>query len=123
MNNEELLNKIQALKEKRDMMTETYDSQIEAYTLLLKTNLGEGNNLKTDMATAYWQAQTKVEVKNWNKVMEFVYKNKAFDILQKRITPNALKSRLDAGGKIEGVSVSETKIFIIKGAKDEKANP
>lgn len=123
MNNEELLNKIQALKEKRDMMTETYDSQIEAYTLLLKTNLGEGNNLKTDAATAYWQAQTKVEVKDWNKVMEFVYKNKAFDILQKRITPNALKSRLDAGGKIEGVSVSETKIFIIKGAKDEKANP
>lgn len=123
MNNEELLNKIQALKEKRDMMTETYDSQIEAYTLLLKTNLGEGNNLKTDMATAYWQSQTKVEVKDWNKVMEFVYKNKAFDILQKRITPNALKSRLDTGAKIAGVSISETKTFIIKGAKDEKANP
>lgn len=119
MNNEELLNKIQALIVKRDTVTEMYDAEIEKLSGMLGVMLGEGNGLSTDMATAYWQSSTKVEVKDWTKVMEFVYKNKAFDILQKRISPAQLKSRFDAGAKIEGVTVIDgAKTFIIKGKKE-----
>lgn len=122
MNNEELLNKIQGLKDKRDTMNDLYDDQIKTYMGMLEAKLlAEGaTGLKTSEATAYWSPQTKVEVKDWNKVMEFVYKNKAFDILQKRITPTALEARINAGASIEGVTLTKgAKTFIIKGAKEK----
>ena len=120
MNAEETLNKIQALKLKRDAVTEMYDDQITLLSAQLGDTLGEGNGLKTEMATAYWQSNTKVDVKDWNAVMEYVAKNDAFDILQKRISPAQLKARIDAGAVIAGVTITEgKKTLIIKGAKDK----
>lgn len=119
MNSEELLNNIQALKIKRDAVTEMYDAQIEKLSFQLETALGEGNGLKTDMATAYWQKNTQVKVEDWNAVMEYVAKNNAFDILQKRISPAQLEKRIEAGAKIVGVTITKGTTLIIKGAKDK----
>lgn len=119
MNCEEQLNHIQHLKMKRDTVTEMYDAEISALTMLLEVQLkAEGKeNLKTDMATAYWQSNTQVEVKDWNAVMEFVRKNNAFDILQRRISPAQLSARLEAGAEIKGVTVTTSKSFQIRGTK------
>lgn len=119
MNSEELLNKIQALKQKRDAVTEMYDDQITTLTTQLGVVLGEGNGLKTECATAYWQSNTSVKVEDWNAVMEYVYANKAFDVLQRRISPAQLKARIDAGAVIAGITISDSKTLIIKGVKDK----
>ena len=119
MNSEELLNKIQALKQKRDAVTEMYDDQITLLTATLGATLGEGNGLKTECATAYWQSNTNVKVEDWNAVMEYVSKNNAFDILQKRISPAQLEKRIEAGAKIVGVTITKGTTLIIKGAKDK----
>lgn len=120
MTNEELLNKIQGYR----LLIKEYENEVKTLAGLLEVKMESAGltNLGTDCAMAYWQPQTKVEVKDWNAVMEFVYKNKAFDILQKRITPKALKSRLDAGAKIEGVTIKEgAKTFIVKGKKEDES--
>jgi hypothetical protein len=119
MNNEELLNRIQELKVKRDTVTEMYDAQITLLTSDLSRELGEGNGLKTDMAIAYWQNNTKVEVEDWNALMEYVAKNNAFDVLQRRVSPAQLEARIKAGAKITGVSFAKSKTLIIKGVKDK----
>lgn len=119
MNSEELLNNIQALKIKRDTVTEMYDVEIQKLSDELGAKLGEGNGLKTDAAIAYWQKNTKVDVKDWNAVMEYVAKNNAFDVLQKRISPAQMKARIDAGAVIAGVTISEGTTLIIKGVKDK----
>lgn len=117
MTNEELLDKIQQHRanardeeEKAKKLTGLLEAKLEA----------EGvPNLATETASAFWQAQTKVEVKDWNAVMEFVYINKAFDILQRRVSPAQLKARIDAGAKIKGVTIVEgARTFIVKGKKD-----
>lgn len=107
------------LKIKRDAVTEMYDAEIQSLSAALETQLKiEGKEgLKTEMATAYWQNSTSVEVKDWNVVMQFINRYMAFDILQRRISPAQLQARIDAGAEIEGVTIKKSKTFIIKGAK------
>lgn len=119
MTNEELLNRIQALKK----INKENENKIKTLSGLLEVKLEAAglDNFATDEASAFWQSQTKVEVKDWNKVMEYVHANKAYDILQKRISPVALKARVDAGASIEGVTVKEgAKTFIVKGKKENE---
>lgn len=119
---ERILQEIAALKDLKKQSADAFDFKIklrsEALEALMKK---EGlTNLKVDGATAYWQGQTKAIVKDWNAVMEFIFKNKAFDMMQRRLSPKNVKARIDAGAKIEGVTIEDgAKIFIIKGAKDE----
>lgn len=119
MTNEELLNLIQ--HHKANAKDET--AIANKYMALLEVKMeSEGlPNLATDEATAYWQKQTKVEVKDWNVLMEYVHANKAYDMLQRRVSPLAVKARLDAGAKIAGVSYKEgAKTFIVKGKKEDE---
>lgn len=116
---EEQLNHIQTLKNKRDAVTEMYDAEIQSLSAKLEAQLKAEDKgcLKTDMATAYWQNSTSVEVEDWDVVMQFVNRYMAFDILQRRISPAQLQARIDAGAEIEGVTIKKSKTFIIKGAK------
>lgn len=120
---EQLLTEIAQLKDLKKASAESFDAKIEERSILLQAQMKKDglDTFKVEGATAYWQGQTKAVVKDWNAVMEYIFKNKAFDMMQRRLSPKNVKARIDAGAKIEGVTISEgEKIFIIKGAKDDK---
>ncbi|TXJ25368.1 MAG: hypothetical protein E6Q24_14645 [Chitinophagaceae bacterium] len=119
---ERILQEIAVLKDLKKQSAESFDFKIklraEALEALMKK---EGlTTLKVEGATAYWQGQTKAVVNDWNAVMNYIFDNKAFDMMQRRLSPKNVKARIDAGAKIEGVTIVDgEKIFIVKGAKDE----
>lgn len=117
---EELLNKIQGLKLKRDALTQTYDDQIKVFTAQLEGMCKAAGTmqLKTELGTAFFQTNTSVEVKNWDVVMKYVADNKAFDIIQRRISPAQLEARIKAGAVIDGVTIKKTTSFMIRSAKE-----
>lgn len=45
------------------------------------------------------------QVKDWNVFYEYVRKNKAFDLLQRRLADKAVKDRLEDGKKLPGVEL------------------
>lgn len=47
--------------------------------------------------------KTKQQVKDWDKFWVYVAKNKAWDLLQKRISDTAVQARIDDGKKLPGV--------------------
>lgn len=115
----EMLDSIQALKDKRDAIVENYDGQIKILTDLLEKKMAMVGQDKTECATAiaYWRKGNEVVVEDWTPVMKFVKENDAFDILQKRISPDALSKRLASGATIAGVTVKPTKTFIVQRKK------
>lgn len=117
---EQLLDTIQNLKNAKATISEAYDSKIGALSAQLEVMLKGAKlpKLSTDLASAYWQNNTSAEIKDWDAVMRYVKENDAFDILQKRISPAQLKSRLEAGAKINGASVKTESVFIIRGKKE-----
>ena len=117
---EELLSTIQNLRLAKAKIDESYDNQIEALTAKLSMMVGD-EGLKIDIATAYWQKHTEVKVGDWNALMEYVAKNNAFDVLQKRVSPAQLQARIKAGAVIKGVTITEgSKTLVIKGNKSEE---
>ena len=118
MNTLELLHEIEKLKAKRDMFSDLingYTEQLEA----LMTKEGD-ECLETDTAVAFWRKETKVEVADWAWLQKYVREEDAFDILQRRISPAALKRRVDAGAELKGVTIREGKSFIVGSKKHEK---
>lgn len=55
------------------------------------------------VAKATITSKTKPRVVDWPKLHAYILKNKAFDLLQKRVADEAVMSRFDAGKKIPGV--------------------
>lgn len=115
-----LLNKIQGLKLKKEAAAELYDDHIKILTAQLEgmCKASGTENVSTEMATAYFQTNTSVNVEDWNVVMKFVADNNAFDILQRRISPAQLEARIKAGAKIDGITIEKTKSLQIRGKKD-----
>jgi nitrogenase subunit NifH len=55
------------------------------------------------------------QAENWDNVYEYIRKNKAFDLLQKKINTTAVKERIAAGKKVPGVtSVNVVDVSITK---------
>jgi hypothetical protein len=118
MNTLELLHEIEKLKAKRDMLSDL----INGYTDMLQAAMAmEGEDcLETDTAVAFYRKETKVEVTDWAWLQKYIKEEDAFDILQKRISPAALKRRVDAGAELQGVTIREGKTFIVGSKKHEK---
>jgi len=115
MNPIDLLHEIEKLKAKRDMYSDLingYTEQLEA----LMTEEGE-ECLETATAVAFYRKETKVEVADWDWLQQFIVANNALDILQRRISPAALKRRVDAGAELKGVTIRESKTFIVGSKK------
>lgn len=91
-------------------------------TIKTRMELVGEDKIEYGNTVAYWRTDNKVKVGNWNNVMKYVKDNDAFDILQKRISPAALKRRMDAGAVIDGIEMEESKTFIVttKGEKGEE---
>jgi hypothetical protein len=114
----ELLAKIDELKAKRDM----YSDLINSYTEQLEeAMIDEGDEcLETDTAVAFWRKETKVKVADWDWLQKYIVDNNALEILQRRVSPAALKRRVDAGEELQGVTIEEGKTFIVGSKKHEK---
>jgi hypothetical protein len=118
MNTFEMLVRIEELKAKRDMISDL----INGYTERLEDAMEKSGDecLETATAVAFWRKETKVEVADWAWLQKYVREEDAFDILQRRISPAALKRRVDAGAELQGVTIREGKSFIVGSKKHEK---
>lgn len=117
----ELLDLIQQVRSKKDMLIELYDHRLEDLRGELEMRMKNSNlkNLKTDKATAFFQKTTEVTVADWGNVMSYVQKHNAFDILQRRISVSALEARLNAGEKITGVELKTDTKLVIRSVKEK----
>jgi len=115
------LESLQALRAKRDAVMAGLDDLIETKRKLLDAAMRNANRqtVKCTTATAYYQKDTRIEVADWNAVMDYVYKNKAWDVLQKRIAPAALELRMKNGAKIAGVTVTNGSKLAIRSVKEK----
>ena len=118
----EVLAQIQGLKTKRDKLVAMHNDSIETLSKYLENNMAVSKVLKLEgpTATAYYRKSTEVKVTDWNAVINFVKEKGAMDIIQRRISPVALKKRIDAGEKIKGVTVSDKETFIIQSSKEKE---
>jgi len=96
---------------------------INSYTEQLEeAMIDEGDEcLETETAVAFWRKETKVDVADWAWLQKYIKDEDAFDILQKRISPAALKRRVDAGAELKGVTIEEGQTFIVGSKKHEKS--
>lgn len=58
---------------------------------------------RTELGSVKLRRETVASVKDWVKFYSYIYKNKAFDLLQKRVGNAAYRARIDDGKKIPGV--------------------
>ena len=124
MDNKELLAKIETLKAKRDKINNMMDDMIKLYSDKLKAGMKEADQhtLYGEKMIAFFRPQKSVEVLDWAEVQKFVKAKDAFDILPKKLSASALELRFKAGEKIPGVSVKQSKIFIIQAIRGEAKN-
>ena len=117
-----LSDQINRMKEKQKRLNAMYDDTVETLTNKLRVGMKtlDKHTLYAPASIAYFRPQTKIEVADWDKVWAYILKTKAIDIIQRRISPAALEKRIDAGEKIDGVTVTEGEVFTVKGLKEGK---
>ena len=119
---EEILLKLKDLRDKKAEQDAYYDERIDKLKLQLEAcmNMLGISNASAPGIKAYWRTSKSVGVKDWDKVMQYVEQNKAYDILQRRISAGALEKRFMVGDNIPGVSITVTNTFIVGNDKDEE---
>jgi hypothetical protein len=117
-----LIEMIQALRKKKDMVVETYDNRIESLRSELETYMKTEKIEKArgDTATAYFTHPREAKVTDWNNVLWYVKEKNAFDILERRISVKAIEARLQAGEIIPGVTLGKPKTVLNIRALKEK---
>lgn len=115
----DLLDEIKDLENKRDLYVDTINGQIENLRENLQAMMEDEHldKITSTKAQAQIQKTTDVTVNDWDAVLGFVSKHKAFDILQRRISPTALQAHINAGEKVPGVTVKEGSRFVISKLK------
>lgn len=75
----------------------------------LMTNFDKAglDGAKGKFATAALKRSTVGDVQDWPALWEYVRKNKAYDMIQKRLSVTAARERWDAGKQIPGVEPKE----------------
>lgn len=120
---ENLLDQIQTLKNKRDLLVDTYEVKIEHLAKQLQVMMTKAGVSKaaTGLATATIKTGvSKVTVTDWAAVDEFILKHDALDLLERRISEKAVLARLDANEVIKGVEVKKQDTFSMR-KKSKKA--
>jgi len=107
-------NQIDALKAKIKPLDEQRDA-LEAQ-LLQQFKDEDTTSAKTKKATAFITRTNfaNIETDKWPKFWEWVFKNKAIDVLQRRVTSTALLDRLGAGEKIPGATTGTRTSVTVK---------
>ena len=121
----EVLAQIEDMKAKRAVLVDLHDSKIKTLTDYLQHLMRDAGcpKVESEKSSAYTRVTTTATTDDWPALQAFIVKNNAFDILQKRISPAALKRRVDAGELIKGVKFGTTETFIVqsKNEKDKEA--
>lgn len=79
--------------------------KIESRVLQVMQETGV-DKLAGSAGTAFSKINTSVTVADWDKVVEYVRDNDAFDLLEKRVSKTAAQER----GDVPGLAVSQTKV-------------
>jgi hypothetical protein len=78
------------------------EKEVEAHIInSFNKDVIEGS--KGKLATASISRLTVAEVKNWGRFYDWIAKNKAWEMLQRRVNDKAYRERLDAKQKVPGV--------------------
>jgi hypothetical protein len=116
---------IMSLRAKRDMLTATYDDAIKQATTALQAYMKAAGIEKTISSTALAYSRTVKDatVTDWAEVFQFIEKNQAYDLLQRRLHVSSTLARIEAGEDVLGVTVSKHTEFVVralpkKGDKD-----
>lgn len=122
MERKEILEKIMALKAKKDKVGVMIDDMIKMYSTKLSAEMTEAeqHTLYGDTGIAFFRPQNSVEVLDWAEVHKFILKKGAWELLVSKVSAPALQKRLDAGDKIPGVSIKSKKVFVIQKLKGNK---
>jgi hypothetical protein len=98
------------------------EARIKAHMALISTVLkdkaeraGNVESFSTPFGTAFKKAVTQFRVQDWAALTTFVYQTNNFSILQKRVSPNAVKEVLEADGAYPpGLDVIERTEFAVR---------
>lgn len=63
------------------------------------------------ICTASWSEDQKPSVKDWAAVYAYIYKHKAFDLLERRIGKLAFKARLENNEKVPGIETFDIPVL------------
>ena len=113
---EDLLDQIQTLKNKRDLLVDTYEVKIEHLAKQLQALMKDAgvSKVATGLATATIKTADKVVVTDWAAVDEFILKHDALDLLERRISGKAVLARLAAHEDVKGVAVEKQVTFSMR---------
>lgn len=91
----DLSKKVDEMKSQEAALSEYITTQFEKSKI---------DGAKGDIATAAIKRSVSAKVEDWDKFVGYVVKNKAFDLLHRRVTVEAAKARWTEGKEIPGVS-------------------
>ena len=115
----ELVDELMAVRAERrevvkplDDRIEQLESQIDMKMRLLSIEVVEG-----DAGIARREAIQRVSVQDWSKLQDYIHRNRAYDLLQRRVTESAILARMSRGESIDGCVVEDTYKLKIAGVK------
>ena len=83
----------------REVKSEYEDQRTKVLGLMNKEHV---ESIKTNKGVASVYTTTMVELTDPNKFFNYVARNRAFDLLQRRINTKAWKERIEAGKRVPG---------------------
>ena len=83
----------------REVKSEYEDQRTKVLGLMNKEHV---ESIKTNKGIASIYTTTTVELTDPNKFFNYVARNRAFDLLQRRINTKAWKERIEAGKRVPG---------------------
>ena len=103
---DEVTKEINKLEDKKSKLKGKYKEMETA--LLADMNKNEGLTAAAGkLAKVSITRQIVPKVDDWNKFYNYIARNRAFDLLQRRVSITAFKERLEANKKVAGVSAEK----------------
>lgn len=113
----QMVEKYLALRDKKAEIEKAHKTQLSPYNVALAqleafilddlNNMG-GDSLKTENGTAYKTTRTSASVKDWPATMDYIKQNAAWDLLEARVSKNAVLAAIEeTGAPVPGVNVTQ----------------
>ena len=116
----ELVNHITQIRTKKTAMQKLYEDMIADLEERLRFYMSEAGVATVTGAkfVARTKAKTTVNVTDWYALQQYVIRNSAFDVLQKRITEGAIIKRHEAGETVSGCELGEKTVLSFSEIKE-----
>jgi hypothetical protein len=113
----ELIDRIESVQKKRDRVVSMLDEQITALRSELEGAMKAAGIVEAvgrSGARASWRKIQSVKVNDWVKFYQWMFQAKAWDVLQRRVTPNAVLARIKAGERVPEVIVETKDVLVVE---------